>query len=301
MSTPQSGILAAPPRAARYLTFSMAGGLPDARLLRQTLRRLAGAIDGDSAVIGLGASVVGALGATIPGLAVFPPFSCAGLDVPSTPAPLWLWLRGGERYDLVHRALAFERLCAPAFQLSLCVDSFTTADSLDLSGYQDGIENPKGDAATAAAIVSDHGPGLDGASFVAVQQWRHDFARIAMLSAREQDLIVGRRKRDHVEIASAPASAHVKRTAQETFTPTAFLLRRSMPWSDGIGAGLQFVAFGRSFAAFEAQLRRMVGEEDGIVDALFAVSRPLTGSYFWCPPMRRRALDLSAVGLRTTR
>ncbi|TDI13601.1 MAG: peroxidase, partial [Acidobacteria bacterium] len=62
-------------------------------------------------------------------------------------------------------------------------------------------------------------------------------------------------------------------------------------------AGLVFVAFGRSFDAFEAQLARMVGVEDGVTDALFRFTRPVSGSYFWCPPVARGKLDLSALGL----
>jgi hypothetical protein len=36
------------------------------------------------------------------------------------------------------------------------------------------------------------------------------------------------------------------------------VLRRSMPWADGMRGGLNFVAFGKSFDAFEAQ-----GKENG--------------------------------------
>ena len=96
---------------------------------------------------------------------------------------------------------------------------------------------------------------------------------------------------------AAPAAAHVKRTAQESVTPEAFILRRSMPWADGEGAGLMFVAFGKSFDAFEAQIRRMAGDEDQITDALFRFTQPLSGSYFWCPPVAAGKLDLSALGL----
>jgi len=42
--------------------------------------------------------------------------------------------------------------------------------------------------------------------------------------------------------------------------------------------GLNFVAFGKSFDVFEAQLKRMVGAEDGITDALFKYTRPVNGS-----------------------
>lgn len=58
-----------------------------------------------------------------------------------------------------------------------------------------------------------------------------------------------------------------------------------------------FSAFGCSFNAFEAQMRRMLGMDDGINDALFAFSRPLTGSYFWCPPVKEGRLDLRVLEL----
>ena len=48
-----------------------------------------------------------------------------------------------------------------------------------------------------------------------------------------------------------------------------------MPWSEGLRGGLNFVAFGRSFDAFEGQLKRMVGAEDGITDALFKFTLPV--------------------------
>jgi putative iron-dependent peroxidase len=123
----------------------------------------------------------------------------------------------------------------------------------------------------------------------------HDFQRFDAMSSKEQDNSVGRRRSDNKELTAAPRSAHVKRTAQESFSPEAFILRRSMPWSDGNAGGLNFVAFGKSFDAFEAQLKRMVGAEDGIADALFKFTRPVTGSYFWCPPVTKGRLNLRAL------
>ncbi|HEX6086288.1 MAG TPA: peroxidase, partial [Thermoanaerobaculia bacterium] len=40
---------------------------------------------------------------------------------------------------------------------------------------------------------------------------------------------------------------------------------------------------------------RMVGHDDGIVDGLFSFSRPVTGGYYWCPPVDKDQLDLSAL------
>ncbi len=161
----------------------------------------------------------------------------------------------------------------------------------------DGTENPNGDAAVDAAIVESAGPGLDGSRFVATQQWVHDLDHFEAMSQDERDNIIGRRLSDHEELDDAPVSAHVKRTAQESFNPEAFVVRRSMPWADVGGEGLMFVAFGKSLDAFEAQLRRMTGQEDRIIDGLFRFTRPISGSYFWCPPISNGCLDLTAIGI----
>jgi putative iron-dependent peroxidase len=45
----------------------------------------------------------------------------------------------------------------------------------------------------------------------------------------------------------------VKRTAQECFSPEAFILRRSTQWSNGNAGGLNFVAFGHDQLTRSAQ------------------------------------------------
>jgi putative iron-dependent peroxidase len=293
MTEMQTGILAAVPALGRYLSFAaQPQGDP-----RAALRALSELADGQHMVVGLGESLVRALGRDIAGLRGFAGAVGPGLDVPSTPAALWVWLRGDDRGDLVHRTRAVLAAVDGALLLEQLIDSFRHGNGLDLSGYEDGTENPTGDAALQAACVAGQGAGLDGGSFVAVQQWLHDLGRFDAMSPRQQDDAVGRRRSDNLELEDAPPSAHVKRTAQESFEPEAFMLRRSMPWADGLRCGLVFVAFGKSFDAFEVQLQRMVGAEDGITDALFGFTRPITGAYFWCPPLRDGRLDLRALGL----
>ena len=141
------------------------------------------------------------------------------------------------------------------------------------------------------------GGDLDGSSFVAVQQWQHQFATFNAMNQTQKDHTIGRRLSDNEELEDAPESAHVKRTAQEDFSPEAFILRRAMPWSLNMDAGLYFVAFGHSFAAFEALLTRMVGAEDGMIDGLFSISTPISGAYFWCPPMKNGKLNLRAINI----
>ena len=71
------------------------------------------------------------------------------------------------------------------------------------------------------------------------------------------------------------------------------MLRRSMPWAGVDKEGLEFVAFGHSLDAFERVMRRMTGLDDATVDGLFSFSRPVTGGYYWCPPVRDGRLNLS--------
>jgi putative iron-dependent peroxidase len=251
--------------------------------LGEALTRLAPLVDGPHAVVGIGPDVVAALGATVPGLRAFAALKGPGVEVPATPTALWCWLRGTDRGKLVHATRAIEKALAPALRLERAIEAFRhgrgpNGHGRDLTGYEDGTENPEDAAAEKAALAHRQGAGLNGSSFVAVQQWVHDLDAFESMGTREQDNMVGRRRRDNHELDDAPASAHVKRTAQESFKPEAFVLRRSMPWACDHQAGLMFVAFGKSFDAFEAQMRRMAGLDDGIVDAMFQISRPVTGA-----------------------
>lgn len=291
--TPQTAILEPVPDHARHLFFD----LTSSGDLRAPLRALAAACDGRAAVLGIGAGVAQALGTGVAGLRAFPDLPGARPAVPATQNALWLWLRGEDPGDLLLRGHALAALAAPAFTLVQAIDCFRHQDSRDLTGYEDGTENPKGEAAVEAAIAQGCGAGVDGSSFAAVQQWQHDFKAFDAMPRAEQDACFGRERDSNEEIEDAPESAHVKRTAQEDFEPEAFVVRRSMPWTGGTDAGLVFLAFGRSFDAFEAQLRRMTGHDDGISDALFNFTRPLTGGYYWCPPLGTAGIDLRVLGL----
>ena len=151
MSQTQKGILAPVPKQARYLLFTMR----QKRIPPGSLRNLCKLADGDKTVVGLGESLVRALGREVPGLEVFPSYTAAGFQVPSTPAVLWCWLRGDDRGELVHRARAIVQSVAPALQLQHTIDGFRYKSGFDLSGYEDGTENPKGAAAVKAAVAPD--------------------------------------------------------------------------------------------------------------------------------------------------
>jgi putative iron-dependent peroxidase len=137
----------------------------------------------------------------------------------------------------------------------------------------------------------------DGSSFVAVQRYVHDLERFNANDAPGRDAIIGRRLSDNDEIPDAVATAHVKRSAQESFDPPAFMVRRSMPWGTLKEHGLVFVAFVENLDRFERVLHRMAGLDDGHVDGLMGFTRAVSGGYYWCPGLRDDGLDLSAFGV----
>lgn len=288
----QPGILAAVPPCGRSMVFRLA---PEADP-RPALAQLRAKFEPAWGVVGLGEPLVRALGAAVPGLRGFPSLSGPACSVPSTQASLWILLRGADRSALFDASERVMSLLHPSLVLDDALDTFLYDGGRDLTGYEDGTENPQDEAAVEAAIVAQ-GAGLAGSSFVAVQRWAHDLSHFRSHAPAERDAIIGRRREDNEELDDAPESAHVKRSAQESYEPAAFMLRRSMPWAAAHEQGLEFIAYGRSLDAFEQVMRRMAGLDDGIVDALFTFSRPLSGGYYWCPPLKAGRLDLSQIGL----
>jgi len=292
----QTGLLAPIPAHAMYLHFCC---LPSSteQQIKEALSQLSSFTSQHDIVVGVASSLLKRLGVSIPDLRAFPELSNQVVEIVRPNYDLWCWLRVAERGELVQALQQLQTLLSPVFKLSLQVDAFQYQSGRDLTGYEDGTENPQDAAAISAAILSSDNPQLHGSSFVAIQQWQHNFAQFNSMSSHAQDHMIGRRRLDNEELEDAPESAHVKRTAQENFEPEAFVVRRSMPWMRDDQAGLYFVAFGHSFDAFEAQFRKMLGLEDDISDALFQFSKPLNNAYFWCPPIQQGRLNLSALGI----
>ena len=281
----QPGILSAVTPAARYIVLDVPPDVPASSVARR-LHELH--ID-DGLVVGLGEPLLRALGKDVPGVRTFPALAGPGCAIPSTQGSLLLMTRGEDHGDTLiamQRAMA---ILGGGLRVVEDVAAFRHGSGRDLTGYEDGTENPTGDKAIAAAITAD------GSSFVAVQRWIHDLGGFEKLSPAERNAVFGRDRESNEELADAPPSAHVKRSAQEDFEPAAFMVRRSMPYGTVTEHGLYFVAYGHSFDAYEAVLHRMIGRDDGIVDGLFRFSRPVTGGYYWCPPAADGRLDLRAL------
>jgi putative iron-dependent peroxidase len=284
-SSPQPAILALQPAAARFLTFGLRPGADPGALVR----RLAEADHDPKTVVGVGLPLAQRAGLHIDGLRGFPgdlmPF-------PATQHALWLALTHGEGGALFDAGRAFARRVAADLELVEEIDAFFYRGGRDLSGFEDGTENPTGDDAARAAIVAGRSDGIDGGSFVAVQRWVHDLDTIERMTPEARARTIGRDRESNDELEDAPASAHVRRTDQESFDPDAHVVRRSMPYGGVREHGLYFIAYGESLDRFERQLRRMAGAEDGVPDGLLLFTRAVTGGYYFCPPIRAGRLDL---------
>jgi porphyrinogen peroxidase len=289
-STPQPHVLKPVPAHSLQLVFTLRPNA-DRVVAVAELQNLLAQTNREALVLGLGDSLCSKLRLLAPkAMKAFSAPKDSQVKLPQTDGDLWLWLRsalndtsGLEQGKLLARQRHVVQKLASAFELSACEPCFRHGEGRDLTGYEDGTENPKGKKALAAAIAED------GSSFVALQKWQHQWHKIDAMSEQQRNLAIGRVRSSNQEIESAPESAHVKRTAQEDFTLSdgslGFSLRRSMPWSNGLQSGLMFTSFGKNFEAFEAQLAKMTGAVDGITDAVFKLSKPVSGAYFWCPPV----------------
>jgi len=162
MANPQSQILRPVPPVGRFITWS----LPADADVAQALAGL-GAMNVDRrVVVGLGAPLAVRAGAALAGLRGFP--TDLGM-FPAAQHDLWAFVAGNDPSALFDVARAFTAQVPAAFVREDEIDAFTYKKGRDLSGFEDGTENPKGKAATLAAFVRGRGAGLHGGSCVAVQ------------------------------------------------------------------------------------------------------------------------------------
>jgi putative iron-dependent peroxidase len=89
----QAGIRDEIPLHSRYLFYSLIDKNKAGDILEQT----PGLIDGQDSIIGIGESTLNPLNLEIPGMRSFPVMTGPGIDVPSTPYTLMIWLWGYKR------------------------------------------------------------------------------------------------------------------------------------------------------------------------------------------------------------
>src|ERR1700755_1405017 len=115
-----------------------------------------------------------------------------GFTMPATQHDLALWFATGT-YDVVFDAIldAVRRL-GPYATPAREIRGWAYHRDRDLTGFEDGTNNPALGSAPAYALVPDGRPG-EGGSVLLLQQWSHDPTWLA-LSDSEQEQAMGRTK-----------------------------------------------------------------------------------------------------------
>lgn len=214
----------------------------------------------------------------------------AGHVAVATQADVFVWLHGAGPDVLFDAARAARRALAPAAEVVRETTGWEYRDSRDLTGFADGTENPPADEARGLAVVGQ-GSGAGG-SFVLTQRYVHDLDAFATLPVTEQEATIGRTKPDSVELEGKPPTAHISRVVIEEDGEELEIYRRSVPYGTTSEAGLFFLAFSSSLDTFDKMLAKMYGTAgDGLHDRLMDFSRPVSGAYWFAPPVE----DLDAI------
>jgi putative iron-dependent peroxidase len=298
MPTPQPGVLPAGGAHAYFLTFTVADGAEGTALSKairdNLLSARALAKKAKTArlqcILGIGSELWDRLSpAHRPaGLRPFRPVKANGRVAPATGGDLFLQITSG-RHDLnLDLAMGLVRRLQPVATMTEEIHGFRYRDSRDLTGFIDGTENPKGKARAAAALIGEEDRPFAAGSYVAVQRYVHDLERWRGLDDREQEQIIGRTKRESVELSKAkkPQTAHISRVVIERDGAELQILRQSYPWGTVREAGLYFAAYTKSLDVFDLMLARMMGTTgDGLQDRLMEFSRAVTGATFFVPSL----------------
>jgi putative iron-dependent peroxidase len=206
-----------------------------------------------------------------------------GFTMPATQSDLWLWFSGSS-YDMVwESARGAIAALSPVASLERDTYGWAYRHSRDLTGFEDGTENPSLMQAPEVACVADGEPGA-GASVLLFQLWQHD-ERWNDLAVPQQERAMGRTKDRSIEFAEdeMPADAHVARAKDVVDGEERKIFRRNVPYGNVREHGTVFVGFSAEQSRLDRMLRRMAGIEGGIRDALTRYTIPLTGAYYVVP------------------
>jgi putative iron-dependent peroxidase len=222
------------------------------------------------------------------GLRPFKAIEAGGRRAPHTGGDLLLHIVS-RRPDLnFELAMQFRTQVGDDVEVMEEVHGFRYLDSRDLTGFIDGTENPKGRERAAVALIGDEDPAFAGGSFVFAQRYVHDLERWTALPVREQEYVIGRRKRDSKELADKvkPPTAHISRVVIEEHGAELEIVRHSFPYGTVSEHGLFFIAYTRSLDITEKMLSRMMGAAgDGLHDHLMDFTRAVTGATFFAPSL----------------
>lgn len=291
MASPQTGIFALGTASHAYLEFDLLDPADGPGVVASVarLREPRTTIGGVNLVAGFRPELwaVVAPDAMPPGVHGFdrPLQGVAADPLPATQHDLVVWLSGAS-YDVVFdtsRAILGE--LEEQARLAHEMVGWQYHHDRDLTGFEDGTENPSIVEATTVALIPPDRPG-EGGSILLLQQWAHDAMAWETLPTETQEAIIGRRKADSEELDPRPPTSHVTRTDQDRFGK---IFRRNVAYGTLADHGTIFVGFCASQDPLARMLESMVGSGTEPPDQLTSVAVAVSGAYYVVPSADRLA------------
>jgi porphyrinogen peroxidase len=293
MAIPQTGVFALAETSHLYLEFAMAAGATAEQFVRAVCGMQAqwSSVDGANVVVGFRPELWRSV-APDDTPAALTGFNqpLTGIDdyvMPATQTDLWVWIAGALPGVVFDRGREASLKLAACATLARELAGWSYRRNRDLTGFEDGTENPALMLAPGVATIPDGAPG-SGGTVLLYQQWRHETASWAALPDAAQERVIGRTKLDSIELAEdvMPADSHVSRTTVEENGEERDIFRRNTAYGIPSEHGTVFVGFGADQDRLERMLRRMAGAEGGVRDALTRYTTPLTGAYYFVPSLQ---------------
>lgn len=309
MPHPQPGILPEPSQNALFLILRARDSANDVSAVAElvsdvpALIKKTGAIDRRAKLVctvGFGFEFWNLLspGKCPHGFRPFKAIAAEGRNAPATGGDLLFHIIS-KRHDLnLQLARSLRERLGETVEVMDEVHGFRHLDSRDLTGFIDGTENPKGKG-REVALIGKEDPDFAGGSCVFTQRYVHNLRKWGTVPDKEQEKVIGRRKRDSRELPEKvkPATAHISRVVIEEEGKELEIVRHSFPYGTTSEAGLFFIAYTKNLEIPEKMLGRIMGTSgDGLHDHLMDYTRAVSGAAFFAPSLTM--LKLLGAGTR---
>jgi putative iron-dependent peroxidase len=297
MPTPQPGIFALGHRSQHHLQLDLEPGANPGDV-REAIARI-----GDLSPIEFGVGLVIGFAADVyeriepgaaPALGRFE--RRVGVDDVTIDAgqhDLWIFLQASGPDAVFDAARSVERELRGLANVVAEWPTFTYLQSRDMTGFEDGTENPPLSEIPGVATIPAGAPGESG-SVVILQRWVHDLDGFGELAPADQEQVIGRTLYTSEEIPDDKRSprAHISRVVIEDDDGEELeIFRRSSAYGGVLEHGLVFLAFSADQERLSRMLDRMLGIDDGVRDRLTDFSRCVASAWYYAPPLEslRRA------------
>jgi putative iron-dependent peroxidase len=291
MTTPQPGIFALGHRSLHHLQLDLEPGaaVADVREAIARIGDLSTVVFGVSVVIGFAADIWDRMApGAAPALGRFDTrLGIEGTAIVGGQHDLWFFLQASAPDTVFDAARLVQKELGGLASVVEEWPSFTYRAGRDMTGFEDGTENPPFSELANVATIPVGAAGAGG-SVVLLQRWVHDLESFDRLPGDDKEQVIGRTLLTSEELPADVRSprAHISRVVIEDDEGEELeVFRRSAAYGGVLEHGLVFLAFGADQDRLSRMLDRMLGVDDGIRDRLTDFSRCVASAWYYAPPL----------------